>query len=366
MPFSSKIFALCLVFGSVAAVTACAKPSSGDDDATTSSGGAAALTADSIGVVCRTLGEIGQCGTTKLCKTTTEASCKAKASAIATNPQWATVCPSTGSEEACGWNSADCYWDTTSSCVPSTGAPPSVGAPNIAATCSALGELGACRSVPACKSATEGVCHATDDAIASDPQWQQMCPRAGTSQEACEAESNCQWDLVNTCTPRAVAAQPLDVASTCKTLGQAGACGVVPAICKTMAESQCIAKQSALASNPQWASVCLAIGDEMACGWNSATCNWQPMDQCVPLDGPHPNAVVDMAKACDTLGQIGSCSRSPTCKPVAQGHCRATANALAGDPDWANQCAKAGSNTDACGFLAPNCVWENATQCVPR
>jgi hypothetical protein len=362
---SRKILTLSVVVGAVLSLAACAAPAQDDANASTTEG-AAALTADSLGVVCRTLGEIGQCGSTTLCRTTSEASCKAKASAIATNPDWARVCPANGNEQSCGWNSATCVWDSTSLCVPSTGASQSVAAPDIPTTCHSLGELNACGRVPACKSSVEGVCHATDDAIASDPQWQQMCPRAGTSPEACAAQDNCVWDTVNACNPRATATAPLDVGTACKTLGQVGACGVAPAICKTLTEAQCIAKASALASNASWGKICLGIGDQMACGWESSFCDWQPMDQCVPLSGPRPDSVVDIAKACDTLGQIGSCSRAPICKPVAQGHCRATANALAGDPDWANQCPKAGASQDACGWLAPNCVWETATQCVPK
>jgi hypothetical protein len=359
---ASRILALSFVFASLGA--ACAAPPK-DDVAT--SGASAALSADSVGVVCRTLGEIGQCGSTPLCRTSTEGTCTAKASSIQLDPRWEKTCGAlAGNQQACAWNSMDCTWEENTLCVPSSSGIPSAAAPDLPATCSALGELNACAGVPACKSTPEGVCRATDDAIAQDPQWEQMCPSAGTSQEACAVQSNCIWSMETACTPRAAAAGPLDVGTACMTLGQSGACGVAPTICKSLTEGQCIAKASALASDPSWARVCLGNSSEQACGWQTFDCQWQYVNTCVPLDGPRAGSVVDLAKACDTLGQIGSCSRAPICKPVAAGHCRATANALAGDPDWANQCAKAGSSQDTCGWLAPNCVWEPATRCVPR
>jgi hypothetical protein len=359
---SSRILALSTVIASALSIVACSAPA---EDETPGSDAAQALSADSLGIACRTLGELGQCAATSLCKTASEASCKAKASALATDPSWATQCNRTGSQQACGWLSSYCTWDETSLCVPRSGKP-SVGAPDVAATCSALGELGACGRVPACKSSVEGVCRATDDAVAADPQWQQMCPRSGTSQEACEVQSNCTWENVNTCTPRATASAPLDVGTACRTLGESGACGLVPSICKTLTESQCVAKASALASDPKWERQCMGTGNEQACGWLSSYCDWQPVDECVPLAGPRPGSAVDLAKACDTFGQVGVCSRTPICKPVVTGTCRATANALAGDPDWAQQCPRAGTSPDTCGWLAPNCTWDTSTSCVPN
>jgi hypothetical protein len=349
-----------LVISSCAAV-ACSAPA--DEEAETS---ADALSGDSLGITCRTLGEIGQCSTTTLCKTSSEAMCKAKASAIASDPGWADKCNRLGNETACGWNASFCQWEQTSLCIPRSGRP-SAGAPDLGAACSTLGELGACGRVPACQASIEGVCRATDDAIASDPQWQQMCPRAGTSQEACEVQSLCTWEDVTQCRPRAVATAPLDTGTACKTLGETGACGLVPSICKAISEGRCMAKASALASDPEWAETCLRAGhNEQACGWQSSYCTWEPVDECVPLSGPRPGSAVDLAKACDTFGQVGMCSRAPICKPVSQGTCRATANALAGDPEWGNQCPRAGLDAQTCGWLGPHCTWEPATRCVPR
>jgi hypothetical protein len=346
---------------SLASLVGCASPA--EEPAAESA--AAELNAESVGIVCQTLGEIGQCAVSSLCKTTTEAQCKAKASAIASDPDWANACRSQGNKTACGWQSSFCTWEETSLCVPRAGRP-SVGPPNLEVTCQTLGELGSCGRVPVCKAAVEGACRPTDDAIALDPQWEQMCPRAGTNREACEVQGFCMWEDVTTCTPRAAATAPLDLGTACRTLGETGACGRVAA-CKTLSESRCVAKASALASDPSWADACLRAGhNEQACGWQSSFCNWEPVDQCVPLAGPRPNAQVDIGRACDTFGQLGVCSRAPICRPVASGVCRATANALAGDPEAAGQCALVGANPEACGWLSPLCRWEPITQCVPR
>ena len=45
-----------------------------------------AIGGDPIAVTCRTLGELGQCGASNLCKTRSEASCKAKPAVAASEP----------------------------------------------------------------------------------------------------------------------------------------------------------------------------------------------------------------------------------------------------------------------------------------
>jgi hypothetical protein len=357
---TSKILTASVVIVSFFSVVACStrvEEEAGDS--------VAALSSDSLGITCRTLGEVGQCNATSLCKTASEAMCKAKASAIASDPEWADICLRTPGKQACGWQASFCTWEETTLCVPRSGLP-SAGPPNLNVACSTLGELGGCARVPACKAATEGMCRATDDAIAADPQWERMCPSAGTNKEACDVQSFCTWEDVNTCTPRAAAAAPLDLGTACKTLGESGACGRV-SVCKSLSEPRCVAKASALASDPSWADACLRAGhNEQACGWQSSFCNWEPVEQCVPLSGPRPGSLVDLGIACDSLGQVGACGRAPICRPVNQGACRATANALAADPDWAQQCSRAGSDEQTCGWLASFCKWEPTTRCVPR
>ena len=115
---SAKFLTSCVVFLGSLSLGACAVER--EEEAGQSS---SELTAESVGVTCRTLGEIGQCGASNLCRTSSEAQCKAKASAIASDPDWASQCMKIGSQQACGWLSSFCTWEETSLCIPRSGKP---------------------------------------------------------------------------------------------------------------------------------------------------------------------------------------------------------------------------------------------------
>jgi hypothetical protein len=285
-------------------------------------------------------------------------SCKAKDWAQA---DWGHYCSSWAQQE-CGFNEQYCVWDTGVSCQPASGAGAKAGPIDIAGTCSALGELGACSGVSVCSASQSPVCRATDDAIALDPQWQQLCPQGGTSPEACDALGpSCIWDTVQSCTPRGSGKQPLDVGTACKTLGQAGACGVAPTVCKPRTVGLC----SALPTQPSWEHYCNGW-KQQECGFNPTWCQWNDVQDCIPVTGSHPDSVVDSAKACDTFGQLGMCSRTPICKVVPSSTCRATPAALVADPAQASACASATTDKAACDFLGPSCAWVPVALCIPR
>jgi hypothetical protein len=320
------------------------------------------LTSETIGVTCKTLGELGSCDAASVCKMTSEPSCKAKAAALSSNPDWAKTCGRMGSRQTC--ESAWCSWEETTQCVPRTGGP-AASASNIAVTCTTLGELDACDRVSACKSASEGACKATASALAADSSWADTCPRTGVNRAACDGLSTvCRWDEAPKCVPRSGNINSEDLGTQCLTFGDLGLCDRVP-LCKTLETAMCKAKGSALAANSEWAETCSRVSTMQTC--ESYWCTWEGVSMCTPLGGPSPGSVVDLARACRSLGETGSCESVPVCTTATTGgSCRARPSAVAADPSWEGQCPRSGVTEQICGQLSTFCTWEAASDCVPR
>jgi hypothetical protein len=163
------------------------------------------LTAGSLTVACKTLGQFDSCGRVSFCQSKTEASCVAKG-AVASDPEWIRMCPLAGhNEQACGWQASFCSWQAQTQCVPTSGvaAPDSEsGGDPIAVTCKTLGEVGQCGATTLCQTKTEAMCKAKG-AVANDPEWIRMCPLAGHNEQACGWQSSfCSWQSVSQCVRR--------------------------------------------------------------------------------------------------------------------------------------------------------------------
>lgn len=156
----------------------------------------------------------------------------------------------------------------------------------------------------------------------------------------------------------------------CQTLGRFDSCNAV-AFCKEKSDSSCAAKESALASSPDWKRICEGMaGNQQACGWQSNWCEWRESRQCLPLgnvvtsdaqSGGDPIAVT-----CRTLGELGQCGASNLCKTKSEASCKAKPAVAASEPKWQQLCNNAGVNEQACGWQSNWCVWESTTTCIGR
>lgn len=161
----------------------------------------------------------------------------------------------------------------------------SVSADAVATTCQLLGEVGSCHNVSICRSAVQAACR-PKPAVASDAQWQHVCPLAGFNEQICGYQPFCQWEQAERCIPL----QGAGVASggshddrlrtACATLGAVNECQQV-SICRAEVQEACRPKPSA-ASNPEWQRVCPIAGPtEQTCGWQPY-CQWERATQCTP------------------------------------------------------------------------------------
>ena len=103
------------VIAVTAFAVACSAPSEEPEDVGV--GQAQDLTAGSLTVACKTLGQFDACGRVSFCQSRTEALCVAKG-AVANDPEWIRACQLAGvNEQACGWQSSFCNWEAVSQCV---------------------------------------------------------------------------------------------------------------------------------------------------------------------------------------------------------------------------------------------------------
>lgn len=348
LPLKRIVFASSLIVTSLVMTAGCSAP---DDEASSSED--ELVTAATIGVTCKTLGDLGSCDATELCKTVTEGSCEATPSGRASDPYWDRQCPRLN-QQLCGFQLA-CSWKAATKCVPRTGAPTDAQA-DLAVACQTVGEIGACERVSACKSLT-GTCQMR----LGDYNWMTKCPEVGATPELCPS-LHCKWEEPPTkCVPRGDAVNAADIGTACMTFGAVGMCSKDPR-CKEERKGLC--KPASSAASPSTAQACSRFGmTAQMCGFQPL-CRWEETSTCLPRQGPQEGSVIDLARACRTLGPSGSCESVPVCRLAPTWRCAAKPTASGGTrPADEERCRRYGPSL--CEMNSLFCRWEQTTECVP-